>query len=147
MKFFSFCSNRMKNSELFTKKTPLVEEPSSIFCGHFRELKACNMYLRFFRTIPYKFMTPSGIFWSCLCQNFKYFGGKINITCLPKVTVYTFDAWVLKIPNMPYINSNDTFNMHHWFEFLIRCPTSWVKSKAKKRNKKLTLPMWWYLKN
>ena len=84
LKVFSFWSNRMKNSELYTKKKTLFEEPLSVFCGHFSKLKAFDIYLRFFRAIPYKFMTPSGIFWSCLCLNFKYFGGKINITCLPK---------------------------------------------------------------
>ena len=60
------------------------KEPFSQCYVHFSILKPFNTYSGFHMYLPYQFMSYSGIFWSCLLPNSKYFGGKINITCLPK---------------------------------------------------------------
>ena len=72
------------------------KEPFSQFYVHLSILKPFDIYSGFHMYVPYQFMTYSGIFWSCLLPNSKYFGGKINITRLPKVTVYNKNEDTLK---------------------------------------------------
>ena len=69
---------------IFSQIKLSFKELFSQFYVHLSILKPFDIYSGFHMYIPYQFMSYSGIFWSCLLPNSKYFGGKINITCLPK---------------------------------------------------------------